>query len=305
MKKLLLLLLAIPAVMLAQTTTFTATFPFDSVRNNTGRVDPTPLPVVNGLMFDSVRSFGASANSSASVRFSFTGWPTGATQGNGTYADLTGSVDPAKYYEFEIIPDLGVISAYTVDSIEFRFQRSGTGVRTYIVRGGADAFATNLTAGVVPANPKINVEADNVFYFNVDSTSGQNGSKIYPGSAYANLTTPSVFRFYGYNAEATTGTFSIDNVVIHGTTTLITSVAKSNTTKFMLFPNPVNEGAVTLTGHAGEKNIEVFDVTGNLVVKVSGSSSRIDIPVTALAAGTYFIRIHSLEGINTLKFKKN
>jgi hypothetical protein len=105
MKKLLLsLLIIIPALASAQTSPFVVTFSFDSVKNNTGRVDPTPLPVATGLIIDSVRSFGASANPTASGRFSFTAWPTGAPAGATTYSSLTGTVDTAKYYEFEFTP---------------------------------------------------------------------------------------------------------------------------------------------------------------------------------------------------------
>lgn len=306
MKKLLLLFLfALPALVSAQVTTFTATFDFDSVRNNSGRVDPTPLPVVAGLSFDSVRSVGASTNSSASGRFSFTSWPVGATNGNVAYSTLTGSIDPAKYYEFEITPDLGVISAYTIDSIEFRFQRSGTGVRTYVVRGSQDAFATNLTAGVVPANPKISVEANNVFFFTVDSTSGQNGSKIYPGSAYSNLTAASIFRFYGYNAEAGTGTFSIDNVTFYGSTTMITSVSSINKNRMILYPNPSSQGTITLSSFEGSKTIEILDMSGSLVYSTSATSVKTELSLNGLAAGTYLIRVVSEAGIDILKFTRN
>lgn len=305
MKKLLLLIACLPVLATAQITTYTAVFPFDSVKNNSGRVDPTPHPVVTGLSFDSVRAVGVSANSSASVRFSFTAWPTGATNGNGTYAALTGSVDPAKYYEFEIMPDLGTVSAYSVDSIEFRFQRSGTGVRTYVVRGSADAFANNLTAGVVPANPKIQVETGNVFYFNVDSTSGQNGSKVYLGSAYSALVAPTQFRFYGYNAEGTTGTFSVDNVTIYGTTTLITTVSEHSAYPVKIYPNPANEGFVTLSTSEGEKNIEIYDLAGNLVTKAQSTTGLTKIPVTNLSAGTYVIRISGAAGTSVARFTKN
>jgi hypothetical protein len=73
-----------------------------------------------------------------------------------------------------------------------------------------------LPASINPANATLSVVGSNVFQI-TDNTSAQNGSTITLGTSFQNLGSPVTFRFYGWNAEASGGTFSIDNVVVSGT----------------------------------------------------------------------------------------
>lgn len=302
-KALLILLISLPFFVAAQTQTFVATFAFDSVKNTTGRVDPTPHPVVTGLTFDSVTAVGSlSANSSASSRFSFTGWPNPAPGGNVPYSSFTGTVDTSKYYTIGIIPQTGYM--VDIDSISFRFQRSGTGVRTYVVRGSEDNFATNLSAAISPANPKLTVESGNVFFMNYDSTSGQNGSMIYLDTAYASETDPVYFRFYGYNAEGGAGTFSIDNLTIYGTTSVIIGIRNANSSSITVYPNPAKD-ILTIAGTADSKDVVIYDIAGNAVLRTRSSAATMRIGVEGLSSGVYFMNIHTADGVTTKRFVKN
>ncbi|MDB5192656.1 MAG: hypothetical protein JWQ96_2219, partial [Segetibacter sp.] len=203
---------------------FTATYEFTNANTTSGRTDPTPVPTAAGLTFGSFTAVAPAGNPNvlgnnpnATGRFSFVGWPTGATNGSNTF---TGSINTGQYYEVTITPQ----TYYTVnlDSITFTIQRSGTGIRQYSVRSSADGFAANLPAVIEPATPNLQVVAGNIFQVSDASTVAENGSKIVLAGlpAFTNFSTPVTFRFYGWNAEGAGGTFSIDNVKIWGATAL-------------------------------------------------------------------------------------
>src|SRR5205085_5689415 len=87
------------------------------------------------------------------------------------------------------------------------------------VRSDADSYAANLPASISPSNVNLSVVATNIFQVSDASSAAENGSLItLSGASFTGLTagTTRTFRFYGWNAEATGGTFSIDNVVING-----------------------------------------------------------------------------------------
>lgn len=195
---------------------FTALYDFDSVKTTSGLIDPTPLPIVTNVTFGSFTAVGTPANPNATGRFSYTNWPTGANNGINVYDSLTGTIDTAQYYEVTIMPNSG----YSIDlsSITFGVQRSGSGIRTYAVRSSADNYASNLTPVIAPANANLDIYPGGIFFWNTDATtSNQNGSGIsLSGPGFTNLTSAVTFRFYGWNAEGSGGTFSIDNVTISG-----------------------------------------------------------------------------------------
>ena len=194
---------------------FTATFDFASVTTSSGTTDPTPPPTATGLTFGSFGSVGYTGNSSAAGRFSLTGNPTGSVNGNDNFATFTGSLDLARYYQVTITPQ----PSYTIDldSIAFTIQRSGTGIRSYAVRSSVDGFAANLPASISPANANLTIGPSDELRWVFDAQTGaNNGSLITLGSAFDAVTSPVTFRFYAWNAEASTGTFSVDNVAFSG-----------------------------------------------------------------------------------------
>lgn len=201
---------------------FTATYDFAATTSVTGTTDPTTPPSVTGITFGSFTAVGTpSANPNAAARFSFVGWPGGATNGNDTYSTFTGSANTGEYYEVILTPQAG----YTValNTITFGVRRSGTGIRNYSVRTSADGFTNNLPASVV-ASPSLSVVGVNEFFWAYDAASTSvdlNGSTITLFGATS--TTATSFRFYGWNSEAAGGTFSIDNVVFSGSVTAAAS----------------------------------------------------------------------------------
>ena len=197
---------------------FTAIYDFNAVAMNmNGEVDPTPPPTVTGLTFYSFISTGAAANPNANGRFSFPSQPLGGVNLSDDFSQFTGSLNLAAYFEVNISP-LSLIELQ-LDTIAFTVQRSGTGIRNYAVRSSVDGFAANLAASINPANANFAVGAGNEFQWLFDAQTGaNNGSLVTLGLPHANLTTNVTFRFYGWNAEASTGTFSVDNVTFSGST---------------------------------------------------------------------------------------
>lgn len=194
---------------------FTAVYTFDAVSTSSGTTDPTPLPVVASIAFESFVCIGAGSpafNPTAAGRFSFTGWPMGAVNGS----DVFPSTDTLnRYFEVTFSPDPG--KTIHLDSLSFRLQRSGTGIRQAFVRSNVDNFLNNLPAAIYPANTFLSVVPTNKFQVSDATTSAQDGCTVILGTGpFTGITSPVTFRIYGIHAEAATGTFSIDNVIIHG-----------------------------------------------------------------------------------------
>ncbi|MGC3959475.1 MAG: PEP-CTERM sorting domain-containing protein [Verrucomicrobiota bacterium] len=196
---------------------FTATYDFAQVNTSSGTTDPTPPPSVVGVTFGSFSSTGMSANPNATVRFSFTSQPLGGVNASDDFTQFTGSLTPTAYFEVAVTP-LSLVQLQ-LDSIAFTVQRSGTGIRSYAVRSSLDGYAANLAASISTANANLGVGPGNEFRVLLDSvTTAQNGSLVTLGTPFIGLTAPVTFRFYGWNAEGTGGTFSVDNVVFSGRT---------------------------------------------------------------------------------------
>lgn len=192
---------------------FTAVYDFASVTNSSGTTDPSAVPTVEGLIFGSFSAVGVGANSSAGGRFSFNNWALGATANSDVF---TGSLDPTKYFEVTISPAGG--KKLNLSKLSFTVQRSGTGIRQVAIRSNIDNYAANLPAAIEPANSDLSVVATNIFQisYSASTSSGINGCTINFGTDFANLASPVTLRFYGFNAVASGGTFSIDNVKIDG-----------------------------------------------------------------------------------------
>ncbi len=196
-----------------------ASYTFSSVTTSSGSTDPSTNPTVadSTLTLTSFMANGVSANSVSTNMFEFTGWDTGAVNGETSFAGLTGAINAGKYYEFKVKADTRVLMSLT--GITFDFKRDSAGARTYAVRSSKDNYTANLSASITPANPNLSVQTGNVFFSNYDSiNTNQAGSKItLSGASFTGVTDSITFRIYGYNAESTSGTFGIDNVVLTGT----------------------------------------------------------------------------------------
>lgn len=261
---------------------FNVTYPFTSVTTTSGTTDPTAVPTATGVTFGSFVYVGISTNPNAGGRFSFTNWDTGATTGSDVF---TGSINTAKYYEVTITPQAGY--QLDINSISFTSQRSATGIRQYAVRSSLD-YTTNLPASISPANANLSVVATNVFQTTDNSNLALSGNVVTLGAAYDVITGPITFRFYGWNAEAAGGTFSIDNVIIDG-------VASPSCT-----PPTAPTGSITGTTPACSSTTLTYTGTATAPVvnywqtSATGMSTGNDatLPLAVTTSGSYYVRAY-------------
>ena len=269
---------------------FTGTYAFGSVTTTSGLTDPTPVPTAAGMTFGSFTSVNPVAtNSTAASRFSFDNQVIGATNADNVYTNLTASIDLANYTQVTVTPNAG--TTYDLTGITFRHQRSGTGVRTYAVRSSADGYAANLPASINPTNTELSVQAGNVFFRVLDATtSGQNGSTItLSGAGFTALTTPVTFRFYGWNAEGTGGTQSIDDVNISGNVTILSRNDFGSISGLKIYPNPA-KNVLNITSDSFEaKTVAIYNVLGAQVLFANVTNSPIN--VANLAKGVYVVKV--------------
>ena len=197
---------------------------FNNVTTSSGNIDNTiPASVFDSLTITPFKANGVSANSGIAGEFSFSDWPTGATNGETNYSNLTGALDPLKYYEITIAPKAS--SSMSLTGLKFKINRSLTGPRTYAIRSSADGFTNNLTATITPSNSNLSVNTGNVFFYNNDVTNSELGSTItVSGANFTHKDIPVTFRVYAFNAEDNLGEFSIDDVSILGSTGIIENI---------------------------------------------------------------------------------
>jgi len=305
MKKITLLFFAVTFTVFANAQLL---YTFDSVKTTSGMIDPTPVPVGGaGVTCGSFSATGTPTNSLAAFRFDFSGWALGSTGGaaDTLYSGMTGSVNTAEYYEVTLSPGAGY--SITGDSIKFDFERSGTGVRTYSVRSSLDGYTANLTAVYGLPTTNVDVQAGNVFFLKKDITSLQTRNIIVLGPTFMNLVAPVTFRFYGWNAEGTGGTFSIDNVNFIGSSTLLTGITEKSKSSVSVYPNPSNGLCFAdLDDLTGKITITVSDIIGNVILtKETTSNARQSIDLSKLANGNYFIRFITETQVITKKITLN
>jgi type IX secretion system substrate protein len=294
MKKLYFLTIALFATGISFAQAFTATYDFAAITASStqGLTDPTPVPTAPGVTFGSFHVVNPNlaptvTGSSGAGRFSFPNQPVGATNGDNTYASLTGTINTGVYYEVVLTPNSG--QSLDLASVTFRGQRSGTGVRTYVVRSSIDNFAANLPASIA-ANDNVSTQAGNIFFWTLDSfTQGVNGHTITLGGApYTDITTAVTFRFYAFNAEAETGNFSIDDVAFTGETASL-STNQNQIAGLKVYPNPVTNGTLYIdTDSSADKTVVIFDVLGKQVVKTTTTNA---VNVSNLKGGVYIVKI--------------
>ncbi|MEO8148505.1 MAG: T9SS type A sorting domain-containing protein [Bacteroidia bacterium] len=269
---------------------FTGTYPFTNVTTASGLTDPTPVPTAAGVTFGSFTAVGQTVtNPNAASRFSFTGQALATTPtstGNATCV-CDGSILTTRYYQVTVTVTTGF--TLNLSSITFTLQRSGTGIRQYAVRSDADSYVANLAASISPSNANLSVVATDIFQVSDASAVAENGSTVtLSGAGFTGLTSGSTrtFRFYGWNAEASGGTFSIDNVVINGTAGACAPTLAINTVTNTC--TGTNNGAIDINVSGG---ISPFTYLW------SNSATTEDI--SGVADGTYTVTVTSTGGCSS------
>lgn len=294
---------------------FNAMYDFGSVLSgtaNTGMTDPTPTPTASGVTFGSFTSVGTGTATQANGVFAFNTWDATISNGNDTYTTYTGAINPGKYYEVTITPSSSTV---TLNSITFNMSRSSTGPRNWAVRSNKDSYGANLSASISGPNTNINVQSGNVFFWALDSYT-VSGGKQEVGSAislsgpnFINQTTPTIFRFYAWNAESTAGTFRIDTVRFSGTVSGASGInefTQDLNSSVKIYPNPSNDGVVFLDiKKIKYSKIEVVNILGSVIAvetKETSVSDKVKLDLNTIPAGTYFVRVTAGDKVYTERF---
>ena len=200
----------------AQDLPFVIQYNFNSMTTNTGPLDPTPVPTAQGVVFGSFSAVGYSGTSALDKKFSWSGNDLGGIISSTNWADFTGSLNEARYFEVTFTPRAGY--ALDLSTISFGFNRYDQGVRNYAVRSSLDEFAENLPARINPATPDLAVLPDNSFFWVRDEANptDHRQNEVDLSAEFTGLASPVTFRFYGWNAEESRGLFTIDNVIVTG-----------------------------------------------------------------------------------------
>lgn len=270
MKKLYSFILSVTVGAVLSAQAFTATYDFVESPTN------TDAGTLTGTNF-TVSAFSASGltySNTTGNRFAISNAPT------------TG-LDTTKYIEVTLTPDSGYKMSIT--SLTFKVQRSGTGPRDIAVRSSADSYANNLgTASINPANVELSVTSPDVIHYVNDNSTAQVGA-TYTVSTIVDSTSPVVLRFYPYTAEATGGTFSVDDVVVSGTvvSTTLGTIDNANN-KNIAFKNTLVDNTLSLQTK-GNATVKVYNMNGQLVKTAQVSTNASNVDVSSLAKGNYVV----------------
>lgn len=159
------------------------TFSFNGAAGNEVSLAPDAQPT-GAFVSDMTRGGGLNPSNNANT-FSATGWTTNPNR------------DDADFFSFSITPDAGQMMSLT--SMELDERRSGTGVRQWSVFSSLDGYSAALANFAVP-----------------DDTNTRTGQTIGLDGSFSGLAGAVEFRIYGFEAEASGGTWRIDNVKLFG-----------------------------------------------------------------------------------------
>ncbi|GAL65352.1 glycosyl hydrolase family 16 [Jejuia pallidilutea] len=98
------------------------------------------------------------------------------------------------------------------------------------------------------------------------------------------------------------GDFYFDNIYFSKNISL--SNNDFNKTTFSAYPNPTQNSWTIKGANAKIESINVFDILGKVVLKLSPNTSEARIDGSTLKAGIYFAQIKTLSGIDSVKLIK-
>ncbi len=217
-------------------------YTLDSVKINSGNIDPTTLVKTDSATFTAFKAIGVSANSVQNKAFTFTNWGIGGVNNDTIYLNQTGSIDLSKYYEFSITPKKNGL--LTIDQFKFKTFRDTNGIKSLSVRSSLDNFASNLP--ISSSNNKISQIINNEVFINKDTIKSFSTTVNTSSKSFQDLTTNGkvTFRIYGWNAEKTSGFFGLDSVMIFGKTGAVENI--ENYMEYSYCSNMFTEGQAKL-----------------------------------------------------------
>ena len=300
-KKLLSIALIFAGIETIQAQSINLVYPFSAVTStpSTGTTDPTPTPTAAGVTSGSFTANGVGSTPTTTNVFAFTGWTT-----------LT-APDPTKYFEIIVTPQTSYM--VTLTQMSFYMGRSNSGPQQWCVRTNKDAYTANAAGSTSLISPTstgsiITVNGGNEFNWGTIPTNSTSVSSAWRNNCVvgfpancANQITPFNIRVYAYNAPSTGGSFRIDSVVINGTATFslgvgLPTISHDVNAKIKLYPNPSNDGYVTVdAATTNYSKIEVLNILGAVVASQNNTltEEKIKLDLATLPTGTYFVKVTS------------
>jgi hypothetical protein len=184
---------------------------------------------------------------------------------------------------------------------------------TYSVIGSNSYGCTTIASQVVTVNqlPTITVNGNTSICKGEPGTLTGVGGTSYSWSSPSNffLTNPispypqvnTTYTVTGTDANGCDGT-TIVNMIVNACTGIAT--VNANMENLSVYPNP-NNGEFTIelnNGHS--KTIEVMDVTGRTIVANSTDKGVINVNISQLANGIYYVKVKSDNAVEVLKVVK-
>lgn len=220
-----------------------------SIFNNpiTGTNPNTANPYTAGQAFDTnITVVGISrtglTGTNANDRYNAQNWSTSS------------SIDLNKYFELRLTP----VAGYQINFLELEYtsQASPTGPSRFAVRSSLDGYDANLGSPTA-AGATINLS----------------------GAQFQNVTGVIIFRIYAWDANASTGTYSINDFDFKGT---VTSICVPPTITFVPASGPVGT-EVTITASSGSLTGATATFSGipAAVVSNNGTVMVVEVPVGA------------------------
>lgn len=192
------------------------------------------------------------AGNAGTGRYNATGWTT------------SGSSNADDYFYFTLAPTSGHKINFV--SLVFNLQRSNTGPATFALRSSLDNYTSTIELIAV-------------------SGSTLEKTVALSGASFQNVASSITFRLYGYDADSSSGTASINDFTFNGvTSTLGLEDHVPVKPGFRVFPNPTEKGIVHFNLPA---DIEVYDSLGKLLISQKETTS---LDTTGFVSGIYFIR---------------
>ena len=227
---------------------------------------------------------------------------------NGPYDPNSKEVSPAG------IGATGEIAPNTELTYTINFQNTGTApaINVYLM----DTISNNLdmsTFQIVASSHSMNpyFYEGNIIRFDYpnimlpDSNANEplsHGWVIYKIKTKVGLTNGTQIKntghiFFDYNTAIVT------NTTLNTINTTLSVLENKNELKTLIYPNP-SSGTVTLSEIEKESTIEVFNVLGEKVISVQSQNTSVDLNLSELENGIYFVKVSSGKGVVSKKIVK-
>ncbi len=129
-------------------------------------------------------------------------------------------------------------------------------------------------------------------------------SSLFVQSPIANVS-PNVSTTYTLTGTDNNGCKGVTTVALNVQACVGLKEMTSTSGGVKVYPNP-NDGVFTIVVANGKnKTVEILDMTGRLISSSTGKAEVLNMDISALANGIYYVKIQSSEGVEVIKVIKN